>query len=72
MFSGESESDQHLYEDEKQDRKSLSLPDKKKDIQGTFVGTPIYQAPEMIMDNVSGPFTDLWALGVIIYQMITG
>ena len=26
----------------------------------------------MIVNNTSGPFSDLWALGVILYQMITG
>mgnify|MGYP002640827383 FL=1 len=40
--------------------------------RGTFVGTPLYASPEMLNNSVSGPFTDLWALGVIVYQMITG
>lgn len=35
--------------------------------RGTFVGTPLYASPEMLNDSVSGPFTDLWALGVIVY-----
>jgi len=39
---------------------------------GTFVGTPLYCAPEMLEDNMSGLFSDLWALGVIIYEMATG
>jgi len=26
----------------------------------------------MARHNTSGPFTDLWALGIIIYQMLTG
>ena len=50
-----------------------SLPTKiVKQPKGTFVGTPVYQAPEMIVNNTGGPFSDLWALGVIIFQMITG
>ena len=40
--------------------------------RGTFVGTPLYAAPEMLSNNTSGPFTDLWALGVIIFQLLTG
>jgi serine/threonine protein kinase len=40
--------------------------------RGTFVGTPLYVAPEMIAWSFSGPFTDLWALGCIIYQCLTG
>jgi len=40
--------------------------------RGTFVGTPLYVAPEMLKESMSGHFTDLWALGCIVYQMITG
>lgn len=40
--------------------------------RGTFVGTPLYVAPEMLKESMSGHFTDLWALGCIIYQMVTG
>jgi serine/threonine protein kinase len=40
--------------------------------RGTFVGTPLYASPEMLTNSVSGPFTDLWALGVIVYQLLTG
>jgi serine/threonine protein kinase len=40
--------------------------------RGTFVGTPLYVAPEMLDSNLSGPFTDLWALGCIIFQCLTG
>ncbi len=39
---------------------------------GTFVGTPLYTAPEMLENNISGKATDLWALGCIIYEMLTG
>jgi serine/threonine-protein kinase len=40
--------------------------------RGTFVGTPSYVSPEMLAKSTSGPFTDLWSLGVIVYQMLTG
>ena len=39
---------------------------------GTFVGTPLYVAPEMLQHSISGHFTDLWGLGCIIYEMETG
>ena len=41
-------------------------------LKGTFVGTPLYVAPEMLEFNSSGSFTDLWALGCIIYEMLVG
>jgi len=36
------------------------------------VGTPLYVAPEMLEANFAGKFTDLWALGCIIYQIHVG
>ena len=38
----------------------------------SFVGTPLYVAPEMLTDCVAVPATDLWALGCIIFRMHTG
>ena len=47
--------------------------DDRKELRGaTFVGTPAYASPEMLAMSVSGPFTDLWSLGVIIYEMLEG
>ncbi len=40
--------------------------------KGTFVGTPLYVSPEMLNENISSASGDVWALGCIIYQMITG
>ena len=40
--------------------------------RGSFVGTPLYVAPEMLNESRSGPPTDLWALGCIIYQLRCG
>lgn len=39
---------------------------------GTFVGTALYQAPEMVLKSQSGLYTDLWALGCIIYELSFG
>lgn len=43
-----------------------------KEYRGTFVGTPLYVAPEMLKKTVSGHFTDIWALGIILFEMVTG
>ena len=37
-----------------------------------FVGTAEYMSPEVVDNKSSGPETDLWSLGVVIYQMTIG
>jgi len=41
-------------------------------VRSTFVGTPLYASPEMLSCSISGPYTDLWALGIIVYQTLVG
>jgi serine/threonine protein kinase len=36
----------------------------------TICGTPIYMAPEIIVNNEYGIKSDIWSLGVILYQII--
>lgn len=38
----------------------------------TFVGTPLYVSPEMLAHNIACFGSDLWGLGCIIYQCLTG
>jgi serine/threonine protein kinase len=40
--------------------------------RGTQVGTVNYMAPEMIKNNQAYLATDLWALGCIIFKMLSG
>jgi len=37
-----------------------------------FLGTPDYLAPEMIEGAGSGPASDLYALGVVLFELLTG
>jgi serine/threonine protein kinase len=39
---------------------------------GTVVGTPEYMAPEQALGQDVGPPCDIYALGVVLYQMVTG
>ena len=41
-------------------------------ITGAFLGTPHYVAPEMIEGRGTEPRSDLYALGVVFYELLTG
>ncbi|MFY1702627.1 MULTISPECIES: serine/threonine-protein kinase [Micromonospora] len=41
-------------------------------VTGLMMGTPEYMAPERIESNVSGPASDIYALGCTIHELLTG
>lgn len=56
--------------------KSISYTDSNDNSNYTaerqsFVGTVLYMCPEMVSNSQCGPEGDFWALGVLIYQMLT-
>jgi serine/threonine protein kinase len=41
-------------------------------LKGTTIGTPTYMAPELAMGRDIGPWTDMYAIGVIAFELLAG
>lgn len=48
------------------------MPDEGETARGQVIGSPKYMAPEQIRRHQLGPYTDVYAAGVVLYEMITG
>jgi len=42
------------------------------DLKNTYCGSPLYMAPEILHYRKYNSKSDLWSVGIIIYEMITG
>jgi serine/threonine-protein kinase len=49
-----------------------SLHDSRLTSAGELFGTPQYMAPERVMSIDAGPLADLYAVGIIFFEMLTG
>ncbi|XP_014290824.1 3-phosphoinositide-dependent protein kinase 1 isoform X2 [Halyomorpha halys] len=56
----------------KTDDEAEDCEDETRRRRNSFVGTAQYVSPELLTDKVAHYASDLWALGCIIYQMISG
>jgi serine/threonine protein kinase len=43
-----------------------------KDSDAELVGTPAYMTPEYVSDRIIGPQTDVYAAGLVLYEMVCG
>jgi serine/threonine protein kinase len=51
---------------------ALASADSQITRTGQTLGTPAYMAPELVMAGMTGPQTDLYAVGCTLYEMLSG
>jgi tetratricopeptide (TPR) repeat protein len=51
---------------------ALASADSQITRTGQALGTPAYMAPELVMAGMTGPQTDLYAVGCTLFEMVTG
>ena len=43
-----------------------------QDAEGSMMGSPLYMSPEQVRRALLGPTSDLYSLGAVMYQLLTG
>jgi serine/threonine-protein kinase len=46
-------------------------PQARLSLPGTFLGTPLYMAPEQMADPAVGPTADVYSLGLLLFEVLT-
>lgn len=52
--------------------KSMNEADGARTATNTVIGSPAYMAPEQILGKQLAPATDIYALGIVTYQLLSG
>lgn len=47
-------------------------PDHLRSIDGSFLGVPFYLAPEVLLNKEPDPRSDIYSLGVLLFEMLSG
>jgi len=72
MLAGTGDSLRAIVTDFGLARPSASTGDASLTETGKIVGTPSYMAPEQLTNGEITPATDIYALGLVMYEMVTG
>jgi WD40 repeat protein/transcriptional regulator with XRE-family HTH domain len=64
--------DAHAYLADFGIARDVAHPDAALTFANTFAGSPAYAAPEQFLVEPIGPQTDIYALGIVLYEMLTG
>lgn len=52
--------------------KFIEMERKNQKAQHTTLGTPFYMSPEILMERAYSAKCDIWSMGIVFYEMLTG